>query len=97
TNYQNVTDKLNFARQKAITTNAVVTVEFTTSSIKVGNDSLGLYSGMQLNAKDGLGTALTDLDFNPGGAPTSDAIIEIKGFSKTDTIIVTLSGYILSR
>lgn len=97
TNYQNVTDKLNFARQKAVTTNATVTVEFTSSSIKVGSDSLGLYSGMQLSAKDGLGTALTDLDFNAGGAPSSDAIIELKGFSKTDTIIVTLSGYILSR
>ncbi len=96
TNYQNVADKLNFARQKAVTTNATVTVEFTASSINVGSDSLGLYSGMVLSAKSG-GTPLTDLDFNAGGAPTSDAIIELTGFGKTDTIIVTLSGYILSR
>lgn len=95
-NYQNVKDKLTLARQKAISTNSSVTVDFSSSAITVGNDQLDLYSGVSLSATSS-GGAIASLTFNPGGAPASDAVVELSGFGMTDSILVTISGYILSR
>ncbi len=95
-NYKNVTDKLNLARQKAITSNSSVTVDLASDKVTVGEDELALYNGVSLSANSG-GANITSLTFNAGGAPGSDAIIEITGFGRTDSIIVTVSGYVLSR
>ncbi len=104
TNYRNIADNINLARQKAIATNAAVTINFVsteTSLMIIENDgsiddTFNFYSGIKLKAKSS-GSGITSLDFNPGGTPSNDAVIEVNGFGKIDTIIVTLSGYILSR
>lgn len=95
-NYKNTKDKLTLARQKAISSNSSVTVDFTSSSVTVGSDQLTLYNGIALNAYSG-GSATASITFNPGGATASDAVVELSGFGMTDSILVTISGYILAR
>ncbi|MDY6786926.1 MAG: prepilin-type N-terminal cleavage/methylation domain-containing protein [candidate division WOR-3 bacterium] len=95
-NYKNIRDKLVLSRQTAITKNQTVTVDLGNTYVKSGNDSLALYNGITLTATSG-GSGLSSIDFDPSGAINNAATLEITGMGKTDTIFVTISGYVLSR
>lgn len=95
-NYKNVRDKLVLAKQKATTQNQNVTVTLDTDYIKVGSDSLGFYSGISLSTKAN-GSPINSLTFSPSGSVNNQATLELSSDSRTDTIIVTVSGYVLSR
>jgi len=94
----NVIDKLNVARQSAITQNVSTTFFIDADSFLFGNDKYVFDSRIDLAVynSDGEEVSFNDpIVFNPGGTTNSLIVLEVSGFERFTRIYLMPSGYIL--
>lgn len=96
----NIIDRMNVARQGAITQNQVALFYINADSFTLGSQCYNFDKNIEVEGVkvlDGIGTVVSyenPIQFNPGG--TSDfAILTITGYNRTTNIIIAPSGYIL--
>ena len=97
-NYKNLIDRLNVARQEAITKNMTTSFYFDADSFIYNNNVFHLEKGISLNVTDASGaTVLVDapLQFLANGSADRFVAIEFCGYTDTMLIYVAPSGYIL--
>ncbi len=94
-NRQNLIDELNVTKQKAVTTGSPVGFLLINDGFVADNDTFTLYEGISITSSD---VSSTDtLYFFGNGTTSSSAIMEISGYGYSDTVVVTLTGYILAQ
>lgn len=98
-NYSNIVDKLNMARQRAISTGENIMVAINDTSIATGtSDPLIFYHGIEI---ENAGTIPDTVFFQPDGSPdnltSSVGEIIVSGLGYTRYIYITASGYIISE
>lgn len=98
TNYRSLIDKLNLARQEAITKNTTTQFFFDSAGFDYKNEHFVFYQGITMEATDSTGTPIspeTPLTFSGDGSADKFVVLEFRGYYDTMLIYVAPSGYIL--
>lgn len=95
TNYRNLIDELNVAKQKAITTGNPIGFNIITGGFVCDNDTFDFYEGISLTSTDV--SASDTLFFLGNGMTNKSATIAISGLGYADTVLVTITGFVLAQ
>ncbi len=94
--YKNIVDVLNTSRQISITKNDTITVFLDSNKIynNNGTDTLKFNKNIYLTIPGSTGDSLM---FYPNGSVNNSFTLVLHGVSRTDTIVVTLTGYVIHK